>query len=780
MLLNASHKLSFSGLPPDLLDAYVRYKKSTRALLTWFLQHSPTPDKPVKSLTIKDLESLAQLASKKIRSLPDVVHFYFRETISDRKKFSKYYRSQVGESAGFDVDTINHEHFTATLTKIYNDLCVCCGDPKPGNQPHRKSPSTSPVCQSLRPVNLYEGLAVEEAEDHEGQTPGKKRPSGQSKPIPPPLSASEGSDLDIRLADDDLGNALELAAAAQQIHDISCSVEQFWRLVGEGTLSIAVGSFMTNVAFALLRQTVDELLQYDECLSLADLRHICSSKHAASQNEGGTEEPKGTNQALLDRLQQIEQTLSDVSNGSLPLADPSCAKCGHKEAQEAQDRIIKDNIGNQHLSSAIIEKLVQLANSKATEIEVIKTGTPVYWDVRCTMSNPNIATKSWSAVLGLNLLTQGTQSFLRSLPQPQMASQGRIAVLKLAHQARSHVTAVLKNKAAFPCRCPQTLGCHLQNLETELHRYASYNCWDLVFQSPWVAGNHALEMVDLCHYYGLHLLRYRHYVGAVLHSYNVLRQLGGLEEIPALEKLCIQFGDILFPASKAPKSNFRTCWARHVGARLKFEQGHKGKNRHDNWCLAIPAHAAKAAAGFDIPNHQHKQGSGCMLFRYKHQNYHISDAQMKELGAPQLLRNGTSGDRATKRMCKADAQIIQAAGQNPMLLPLGLATHRLFTTGTCGFLPMARVNLFALFERCLRVVSEVSDKMHSENEAETGSNCICFCSEIFSAADRIVKGRRLGKLEAWHEHERKLIENTKEAIHKAFGSITADEMLWTI
>ncbi|KIX96970.1 uncharacterized protein Z520_07084 [Fonsecaea multimorphosa CBS 102226] len=759
MLLNASHKLSFSGLPPDLLDAYVRYKKSTRALLTWFLQHSPTPDKPVKSLTIKDLESLAQVASKKIRSLPDVVHFYFRETISDRKKFSKYYRSQVGESSD-DVETINHEHFTETQV--------------------RKSPSTSPVCQPLRPVNLYEGLTVEDVQDHEGQTPGGKGPSGQSKPISSPPSASEGQDLDICLADDDLGNALELAAVAQQIHDISRSVEQYWRLVGEGTLSLASASFITNVAFALLRQVVSGLLQHDEDFSLADLRDLCSSKRAVGQSEGGAEDPTRTTQALLDRLGQIEQNLSDVSNGKLPVVNTSCASCGHKEAQEAQRRVIKEDAGSQYLSPAIIEKLVLFMNNKATEIEVIKTGTPVYWDVCCSISNSKNTQQSWLAVLGMNLLVQSTQSFLRSIPQPQMASQGRIVALKLAHQARFHLTTILKNKGAFPCRCPQTLACHLHDLESQLHGYASYNCWDLVFQSPWVAGNHALEMVDLCHYYGLHLLKYRHYVGAVLHSYNVLRQLGGLEEIPILESLCVQFGEVMFPANKAPKSNFRTCWARHVGARLKFEQGHKGRNRHDNWCLAIPAHAAKAAAGFDIPTHHHKHMTGCVLFRYKHQNYYISDAQIQALNPPIVRSRQGRGEWSTTRMCKADVQIVEAAGQNPKLLPLALATHRLITTGNCGLLPMARVNLIALFERCLSVVSQLSDKMHSDKEAEKGINCICFCSEIFSAADRIVKGRRMGKLEAWNENERKLIEDTKEAIQKTFGSLTKEDLLWSI
>jgi hypothetical protein len=111
MLFNVSHKLTSCGLPPDLLEAYVRYKRSTRGLLTWFQQRSSAPDKPIKSLTIKGLESLAQQVSEKLNTLPDIVHFYFREAIADRNRLSKHYRIEV-DAAADDEDTVGHEHFT--------------------------------------------------------------------------------------------------------------------------------------------------------------------------------------------------------------------------------------------------------------------------------------------------------------------------------------------------------------------------------------------------------------------------------------------------------------------------------------------------------------------------------------------------------------------------------------------------------------------------------------------------------------------------------------------
>ena len=112
MLLNPSHKVTFSGLPPDILDAYVRYKKGTRALVAWFVSYSNAPNRKVKSLPIKELASLAQVIGSSLKQLPDVIHFHFRETIAARKRLSKHFRGTI-DASDDEVDTVNHEHFTS-------------------------------------------------------------------------------------------------------------------------------------------------------------------------------------------------------------------------------------------------------------------------------------------------------------------------------------------------------------------------------------------------------------------------------------------------------------------------------------------------------------------------------------------------------------------------------------------------------------------------------------------------------------------------------------------
>jgi hypothetical protein len=112
MLLNATHEITSSGLPPDVLDAYVRYKKGTRAIVAWVVKYAPSKYAGARSLPIKELARLAATLAGKIKDLPDVIHFHFRETIAARKRLSKYFkgfRDEVEE----DVGTVNHEYFTS-------------------------------------------------------------------------------------------------------------------------------------------------------------------------------------------------------------------------------------------------------------------------------------------------------------------------------------------------------------------------------------------------------------------------------------------------------------------------------------------------------------------------------------------------------------------------------------------------------------------------------------------------------------------------------------------
>lgn len=107
MPLETSQRARTHGLPVELLNIYFQYKENTDGLLSWIRQEFPAPQQSIQRLTVDGLALLAKDVFKKIFSVPNFVHVYFREAIAGRKTITEYYRAQ-GE------DTASHEYFTAT------------------------------------------------------------------------------------------------------------------------------------------------------------------------------------------------------------------------------------------------------------------------------------------------------------------------------------------------------------------------------------------------------------------------------------------------------------------------------------------------------------------------------------------------------------------------------------------------------------------------------------------------------------------------------------------
>ena len=62
-----------------------------------------------------------------------------------------------------------------------------------------------------------------------------------------------------------------------------------------------------------------------------------------------------------------------------------------------------------------------------------------------------------------------------------MLSSCRLAALKLSQQAQSLLSMTLSDKVAFPCRCPDTISFHMDQLRQNLHRYTAHKCWNFFF-----------------------------------------------------------------------------------------------------------------------------------------------------------------------------------------------------------------------------------------------------------------------------------------------------------
>jgi hypothetical protein len=535
------------------------------------------------------------------------------------------------------------------------------------------------------------------------------------------------------------------------------AVGDVWRHAARGDVSFVSAAFFTNVAHASLLKMDRRMRDIDEDITIHKLREGCCSLKPAAHDDDDSCDWSG----LLERLSTSEQAVAHVLQGHGPIYRQPCL-------QRPADFIVPDQASSNAsaLVSTLVQNIVALVQSSTSPSAIVMNGSPVYADIGYAIKNDANAAEGLTTTLGMELLSQSYQSYVLSSPDPATVPVCRLSALRLAHAASGSIERTIADQDCFPCRCTQTIAFHLQNLAADLKSFAGQKCWDLYFQSPFVSGSHIVEILDQCQYYGSKLLVYRHYVGALVHSYNVLKQLAAIEDIPLLEYLRSTFADIWFPGGVVPTKNFRAAWTRYIGARLKFKKGHR-RNKQDSWCMAVPPHAARQAAGLGVGRNELKQSnSKSLLFAIKEQGYNVADAQWDRVHP----------ERARAKVDRVDTTSLA------LLLPMveeELNPRRTVTQGPSK----ARLNYFDVFRFCVQTVRRISEATHTDPK-EKGMNCICFVSAILEGADRIVDARSLGQVvgkgACWTKTEREgVIKSTVAAMIEVLRDKHVNECGWS-
>ena len=560
----------------------------------------------------------------------------------------------------------------------------------------------------------------------------------------------------------------------QQMQNTFDEVNACWERIGTGQASFVAASLVTNTALATLRGLERQLRDLNEHVDLQSLQKACSMLHgnANGDTQAGWHD-------LAQKLSATKKALTHCTSGhSIPLGKPDAKSDQKLPGCVRPIEPLKSGEKSGFLTT-LIGDIQCLVSSESTPGAVVRSITPVYADIGYYLSNRDDKSAELRLLLGLTLLAQTYTAYLDNVRPPATIVQSRLTALRLAQQGRRTIHDLLSDKTCFPCRCTQTLAFHLQNLEADLLHYASHKCWNVFFQSPWVAGNHILEMLDVCHYYGMKLFGYRHYVGAVLHTYNVLKQLAGVERIPLFEQLCAQYQNIFFPGGR-PTTNFRACWTRYIGARLKFKKGHRSRNQRDSWCMAVPAHAAQKAAGLGISKGENDDKDECLLFRIKQQDYCVSEEQWA------AIKNGDTCDAAqasgVKEIVSSSADTTRQGSRPGDLSSLLAYANTVLDFSAKNTMPQARLNHFTVFATCVRIISTLSDAAHT-SKADKGMNCICFANAILSGGDRIVEARRMGRKSGacWTKDEREgVLKMTVGAITDVVGGRGLEEWQWEL
>ena len=540
-----------------------------------------------------------------------------------------------------------------------------------------------------------------------------------------------------------------------------------------GNMSIVVAAFMTNAAFAAFESIEQQLKLSCDILDPETLQSKFNNVETHSE-----ELPPRTTPAahLIEALTQSWRLVLKIK------ADDDFKR--HDQAvvpsQPFSHVTIRQGVGsasdNKDSLEVILRNIRQHIQIASFCPNIARVGSPAYAEVGYLLTHQEADSNGLRCCYGLQLLLGSYTGYLIGPKPAPKSSSCRLQALRFAQGAIRSMCTVL-DSPTMPCRCQGTLAYHLGNLQADFETFLRARIFDLYFQSPWVSGSHILEMLDALFYYGLRLFSYRNYLGSILHVYNILKQFANAESIPLLENLCILFEDILFPGGR-PARNFQACYVRYMGGRLQFKS-HKKDHRSGCHSIVIPAHTAKATAGFgsrtDADDPRCQPGKSSLLQHVKSKGYHLDSSSWERVynvKEPQI--NETQDFRESTKRCpchhhaRAVHDLYSGTSQH-CLQSLQAAILAEFE----GPFPISKINFFEVYISCVKIIDIISDKYHGD-KARPGQHCLCFMDPILSFADKGGGNGRASLLLGCGE----LVDICRQAMAQVLGGQDLQEFLW--
>jgi len=560
--------------------------------------------------------------------------------------------------------------------------------------------------------------------------------------------------------------------------DLLTTTQHTWEQAAQGAISVVIATFITHSAFAEFEDIEIRLKNICGVLDPGMLRsRYLNMEQELSLQMADEKDPESSLKQMIDSLREYWLAIIQImleGPHSLSVQRPSHFILRQGSGSDSQDKeyvtTILKNIGH-HIQSGILHNSVACI------------GSPVYDEVGYFLTRGENDGNSLRCSFGLRLVLQSCKSYYFSSPPPAVPAACRLQALKFAQQAIISIKAVLDD-STMPCKCPDTLANHLDRLMSDFRSFLQTKVFDLYFQSPWVSGSHIVEMLDALFRHGLRLFNYRTYISSILHVYNVLRQFTSLQPILLFDRLVEgTLGEIIFPGGR-PCRSFKACHTRSMGGRLRFDShNRKGHHKSGNHSMAIPAHAAKATAGFSIPkceadsDHRFDIEKISLLHYIKSRRYHptkanwkriceIGNAEPKESLDSKISKFGEQGTCPHSRQAGNDPSC-----PNQRLQGLQKALH---TELAGSSFPVAVINFFAVYLACVHIISTISDRYHAsfDDDTTSGQNCLCFVDDVLRAGDRC---RADEKLPFGHQG---LVDICQEAILETMAGKDLDDFMW--
>lgn len=144
------------GLPASLFDTYASYKSGTMTFIRWLSSYASENDTSARHYvkSVDELRCLAETVLARRVKLPSSLSCTLRETIRDRTRVSKFFKTLA--FPGDNRVTSSHEHFTLTLQHIFYDFEALS---KPSRPPAPRPAPRALTSVVSKPSNIFEFLA---------------------------------------------------------------------------------------------------------------------------------------------------------------------------------------------------------------------------------------------------------------------------------------------------------------------------------------------------------------------------------------------------------------------------------------------------------------------------------------------------------------------------------------------------------------------------------------------------------------------------------------------
>ena len=385
---------------------------------------------------------------------------------------------------------------------------------------------------------------------------------------------------------------------AQEL-DILCSkVKHIWQQASSGDIPFIAAAWLTNGAYHVTRQRLETGV-YPHILKDADHHDLCDFARQANKLPPWTF-PDEIRFPIHHRVFQSMHGMLTPMNAILEAMEQLKAGKAVSKAVEkvklaevitvaqSQDELPRQVQAERKWIDSIIMSMWQIED--ATELTITSSlfdANPMMEDVLkpepedepADVPTSPVYARQTPSVFGLMLLVESTKSFVLPENTSPQTMNCRLKALKFARDLKASVMAVKESRPIipgsrdnYPICTDDKLIKGLKLLENDLSAFLTQARWDFYYQAPWVAGGQMLWMLSQANDYGMVLCNRRRYVGAVLHLYNCLKQLGQMEAEPVLlERLYDLLGQQVFRSPSPPRMDFFKVWARYVGRELPYD-----------------------------------------------------------------------------------------------------------------------------------------------------------------------------------------------------------------